>query len=89
MSKRTPVNESRFRAIDDPAAAFPMGALAGMVASQEDDPEGVDELVEEESDEAWAGPGGIHPAFLVLSLLGGAVLAMGIVGLIGLVLFLG
>ena len=93
MSKKDPGADSRYR-IDDPTAAFPIGALAGIVErlDREDELDEVepDEMLDDGDDgEPWVGPGGIHPAFLVLSLLGGGLLAMGIVAVIGVFLFLG
>ncbi len=90
MSKKSPGADTRYR-IDDPTAAFPIGALAG-IAERLDREEELDEVepdeVLDDDGDTFGGPGRIHPAFLVLSLLGGGVLAMGIIAIVALFLLM-
>lgn len=53
----------------------------------DDDPDDSDE---DESGAFWeSSSGGVHPAFLVLSLIGGGAVALAVVAVIGMVLLLG
>lgn len=96
--KGTPVSQNRLRAIDDPTAAFPIGALAGLVAELDDaseegrtpvdDTTGDEGSTSEEVARAPAGPASINASYVVLSLLGGGLLAVMVAAGLGLLLML-
>jgi len=90
MAMKTPVSESRLRAIDDPTAAFPVGELRRIAEEVEraEEARATAQPAAAERPEAQPSPE-VRPAVLIASLLAGAAFATAIIGLVAVVLLVG
>jgi hypothetical protein len=85
--KETPTTR-RYRSIDDPTAAYPVGALSGIVEELADEDTALSEDASAPYGYSEEDEPEVSPAFLLAALVAGGVLAIAIVSGVAVFVFL-